>query len=178
MKKIFVLISFMGSVYAGPVALKMEQLSAKGLHNDACLLGFSTYRNVLNNESFLSLTAQECLKSDNINHLPILGVYLKSTPEYRMQSLYFTAIYQAKRLLYGALVDGLTLKGTALPKTDHFMTMLVEKIGKNEVKKNGNIWEVTNANKHYKLWSVQEGKEVRMYIEESVGGQKTLHTYW
>lgn len=166
MKAFCIGIIFSLSLWAGPLYEKMSSLYQSEQFEHACNVGIGAYRNVLSNENFLSLAALSCLKAGNLQASMIMGSYLKSTPEYRTQSLYFQTLFLAKQLLYAFMVDGQLPTLIVLPQTDHMVTKLVERIGKKEFTRKGEYVEVVSDKKMYRL---SISKEKKLIIEEKEG---------
>ncbi len=89
-------------------------------------------------EKILSLVGISCVKSDKLYLLPFIINKLKKTRLGRTNSVYFSTIVLQKKLLYGFLFDGFSIKGFSFPKGDYILSVVFDNIKKgNYIFENG-----------------------------------------
>jgi len=151
-------------------------------YDQVCNIGFENLNKYKNDESFISLYAFSCLKSDYIDRLAIPIAILKKSKESRSNSAFFSVILMQKKLLYHSLVDGYNLSELNLPTTKYILSEvfdLYSKIGKHKKRAFYLFENKTNNNITYKLYLVKSETFDKMVIEEFYDNVMVKrHIYW
>ncbi len=151
-------------------------------YNDACYLGAKTYLNYRDDNDFLTMFADACLKVDNINRMAFPAMLLVRDKSARSNSVYFLTILYQKKLLYKSLIDGFDVSKYKFPTTNYILSKIFVKYAKKEYKKFGDIYifkDDLDKTKKYEM-SLIKDKEVfkivlKTYINDTL---ERTRIYW
>ncbi len=115
--------------------------------------------------SFLSIVGDACAKEDDINILGIIVAKLNKTKSDRVNASYFATLILEKKLLYQFMNDGLDLSGLVLPKTEHILSRVFEKITQKRYKVIKNKIIISDKPYRYILW-LSPDLPAKLYIDE------------
>lgn len=181
MKIMLILLITIG-LYAADTKQTMLSLYQNSKFTDACHVGFKNFTNHRKDESYISLYAFSCLKSDYIDRLSIPIALLKYSKESRSNSAYFSIILMQKKMLYHALLDNYDLSSLNLPTTDYVLSKVFDlyaKLGDHEIRAYYLFEDEKDAKLTYKLYLVEENELKKVVIEEYYDGTSLKrHVYW
>ncbi|SFV52303.1 FIG00470045: hypothetical protein [hydrothermal vent metagenome] len=164
------------------ITTQMFQLFEKKEYAKSCTLGFRHFQQHKHNETFVSLYAFSCLKSDYIDRLSQPIIALKFSTEARKNAAYFTTILLQKKLLYYALIDGYDLSKFQFPTTDYVLSKVFDLYSKSPKKHDKKFYifnDLDNPNLSYKLFLIKKNNINKMVIEEYLNKIKIKrHIYW
>ena len=115
--------------------------------------------------SFLSIVGDACAKEDDINILGIIVSKLKMTKSDRANASYFATLILEKKLIYQFANDGLDLSGLVLPKTEHILSRVFEKLAQKKYKIIQNKITINDKPYRYILW-LSSDLPAKLYIDE------------
>jgi hypothetical protein len=133
------------------------------------------YQNIIkykNDENFLSIVGDSCVKTNNLYLLPYIINYLKHTPIGRRNAIYFLVIYNEKKLLYSFLFDNFDISSFNFPRTQHILSIVFENIKNKNYKKYQDKYFIKYNNITIKLYKESD----KMIIEEIDG--INIKRYW
>lgn len=151
-------------------------------YKQACNMAYKNFPKYKRDEEYVSLYAFSCLKLDYVDRLAIPITLLKSTPESRRNSVYFSTILLQKKLLYYAMIDEHPLENLNFPSTEHILSKVFDayaSLGSHETKSVYFFKDTTDSHLTYKLYLYKDKKIDKMVIEE-IKNSKILktHVYW
>ena len=148
----------------------------------ACNLGFKHFQEYKNSETYISLYAFSCLKSDYIARLVQPITALKFSKEARKNAVYFATILLQKKLLYYSLLDGYKLSKFQFPTTDYILSKVFNLYSQSTEDRNKKFYifkDPDNQNLLYKLFLIKDHNINKMVIEEYNNEIKIKrHIYW
>lgn len=100
-----------------------------------------------NNEGYINIYANSCLKLDKISRLALPITMLIKTKESRANASYYATIFLQKKLLYQAIIDKQDISYINLPKTDYILSKIFHMFVNKKYKKVQNhleFYEDTN----------------------------------
>jgi len=109
-------------------------------YKDACILAAKIYLSNRDDNDFLTVFADSCMKSDYINRMAFPAILLIRNPGARSNSIYFLTILYQKKLLYKSLVDGLDVSKYNFPTTNYILSKIFVKYAKKDYKKDGDTY--------------------------------------
>jgi len=115
--------------------------------------------------SFLSIAADACAKEDDINTLGIIIAKLYKNKSDRANASYFATLILEKKLIYQFMNDGLDLSGLVLPKTEHILSRVFEKLVQKRYKVIKNKIIIDDKPYRYILW-LSSDLPAKLYIDE------------
>ncbi len=115
--------------------------------------------------SFLSIVGDACAKEDDINILGIIVAKLNKTKNDRANASYFATLILEKKLLYQFMNDELDLSGLVLPKTEHILSRVLEKLAQKRYKITKNKIVADDKPYRYILW-LSSDSPPKLYIDE------------
>ena len=179
--KIILIILLSITLYAN-TKQKMLKFYKNKQYESACNIGFSHFTINKHDENFISLYAFSCLKSDHIDRLTLPIILLKSSPQARTNSAYFSVILMQKKILLHALLDGYKVSALNLPTTDFILSKVFDLYTKLNIKKHKNIYllkDKDDKNISYKLY-LGKNKFLNKIIIEKYDNMKLIkrHIYW
>lgn len=164
------------------ITQKMFQLYQNEEYAKACTLGFDHFKQYKNDETYASLYAFSCLKSDYIDRLSQPITTLKFSKEARKNAAYFATILMQKKLLYYSLVDGYKLSKFKFPTTDYVLSKvfdLYSKLPEHQTKEFYIFKDKNDPKLMYKLFIIIDHNIKKMVIEEYYDTIKIKrHIYW
>jgi len=181
-KKIIILFLILIDISFAKNLDDIKNLYSNGKYYKACSLSGGLYTVYKDDEVFLNLYADSCLKADMINRLMLPIIKLYKTKSERENAAYFSTILYEKKMLYHALCDGVDISYINLPKTNYILSKIFDKFirGKYDFK-NGSYWfsDDTNIDFKYKLSIEKENKIKKMYLR-TYKNNKIIKTrvYW
>ena len=181
-KKIFVLCFIFLNISFAYTLNDIEKLYSNGKYARVCSLSGSMYVAFKNDEKFLNMFANSCLKSDMINRLVLPIIKLYKTKQARENAAYFTTILYQKKMLYYALCDNIDISYINLPKVNYILSIIFDKFvrGKYEFK-NGSYWfnDDKKNNIKYKL-SIEEKNGIKKMYLRTYKNSKIVkvRVYW
>lgn len=113
------------------------------------------YFNFNDDENFINMYAYSCLETDMINRLARPITQLRKSKESRANATYYTTILYQKKLLYQAIIDGLTSLPSELPSTHYILSKIYHDYVKGNYELKENIYffhDKSNAALLYKLF--------------------------
>ncbi len=114
---------------------------------------------------FLSIAGDACVKEDDINILGIIVTKLNKTKSDRVNASYFATLILEKKLIYQFMNDGLDLSGLILPKTEHILSRVFEKLSQKRYKIIQNKIVINDKPYRYILW-LSSDMPAKLYIDE------------
>jgi len=161
---------------------QMFQLYQNKEYAKACSLGFRSFQQYKHDETYVSLYAFACLKSDYIDRLSQPIIALKFSKEARKNAAYFATILLQKKLLYYALIDGYDLSKFQFPTTDYILSKVFDRYSKlpKDTKREFYLFkDLHNPKLSYKLFLIKDHNIDKMVIEEYYNRSKIKrHIYW
>jgi len=166
MKKIllfFIIISYSFAIS------KIDVYNAyhKKNYKKACFEGAKIYFNFKKDNDFLTIFADSCLKTDNINRMAFPAMLLVRNSSDRSNAIYFLTILYQKKLLYKSLIDGFDVSGFKFPTTNYILSKIFVKYSKKEYIKKNNIYIFTddkNPNIKYKMKLIKDKNIYKILI--------------
>jgi len=128
-------------------------------YKDACYLAAKIYLKYKQDEDFLTLFANSCLKVDNINRMAFPALLLVDTPAARSNAIYFLTILYQKKLLYKSLIDGFDVSGYKFPTTNYILSKIFVKYINKNYKKIGKSYIFTDSFNPYKKYELSLAKD-------------------
>jgi len=131
-----------------------------------CEYGATIFRKFDN--TFASIVGDACAKEDYINVLGDIVKRLNKTKIDRSNASYFATLILEKKLIYQFMNDKIDLSGLSLPKTDHILSRVFEKLAKKQYKivdKNSMKIKIIDGDYKYIMW-LSPGKLKKVYIDE------------
>ncbi len=135
---------------------KMEDLYKKDFLK-ACEYGSSNWRQNEDNEKFMMMFGNACLKSDYIDYLAVPAARLGKTKESREAAALYSAMLTKKRLLLMALMDKTDISYISMPKVDHILSVAFDKMASKELKFENGTW--SDKNKTISIAVIDSPKE-------------------
>ena len=181
-KKIIILFLILIDISFAKNLDDIKNLYSNGKYYKACSLSGGLYTAYKDDEVFLNLYADSCLKADMINRLMLPIIKLYKTKSARENAAYFSTILYEKKMLYHALCDGVDISYINLPKTNYILSKIFDKFirGKYDFK-NGSYWfsDDTNIDLKYKLSIEKNYNTKKMYLR-TYKNNKIIKTrvYW
>jgi len=141
----------------------------KGNYKKVCFDG----RKILKGKpsSFLSLVGYACAQEDNIYFLYDIVKKLKKTKADRENASYFATLILEKKLIYQFMMDGIDLLHLLMPRTDHILSRVFDKLSQKNYKlldKSNNKIEIQDGKYRYILWNSNDFIK-KVYIDEYIG---------
>ncbi len=181
-KKILILLLILVNITFAKTLDDIKNLYANGKYSKACTLSGGLYMAYKDDEVFLNLFADSCLKSDMLNRMILPIVKLYKTKAARENAVYFSTILYQKKLLYHALCDNVDISYINLPKTDYILSKIFDKYVKKKYNfENGSYWfsDDFNINIKYKLSIEQTNGIKKMYLRTFKKNKKIkTRIYW
>lgn len=123
-------------------------------------------------DNYLSLVGNACAKEDDIQILGKILPKLNKTKNDRLNASYFATLILEKKLIYQFMNDNIKLTGLTLPKTNHILSRVFEKLAQNQYTKDHdklkNI-QINDGIYKYILW-LSGDKPPKVYIDEYKNG--------
>jgi len=165
----------------GSVKQQMLQHYKQKEYLQVCKVGYKNFHKYSKDENFISLYAFGCLYADYIDRLAVPTVALRFTKEGRSNAAYFSVILMQKKLLYHAMLDGVTLSEMKLPTTNYILSKVFDYYTK--AQKQGResyiFTDEEDPKKQYKLYLERTKKAPKIVIEEYLDGLlQKRHIYW
>ncbi len=181
-KKNFILCLILSNILYGNSLDDIKKLYNSKEYSKVCTQSGNIYMSFKDNEEFLNIFADSCLKSDMINRMILPIIKLNKTKQARENAAYFTTILYQKKLLYYALCDNADISYVNLPKTDYILSKIFQKYVKKEYKlQNNSYWFDDELDKDikYKLNIEIKNGVKKMYLKTYKNGNllKT-RVYW
>lgn len=133
-------------------------------------------------ENFVNIYADSCLKTDMINRLAIPITQLRKTKSARANALYYTTVIYQKKLLHHALIDGLSDVPNNLPTTSYILSKIYDKFANKDYKKDGDkyLFEDGNSTVSYKLYTRKDDDGYEKLVLKTMKDGKSIKTrlYW
>ena len=146
-------------------------LYKQGAYEDACKQGMSQYFQGNKEAHFAAMVGMACARVDLINPLGILQRNLVRTPTLRSTATFFTTLLLAKRLLYQHFVDGTPIEGLVLPKFDHVLTQVFDRMSRGEYERlPGGVIRIETPQRRY-LLSIAGSAPQWLFIDEYAGAE-------
>ena len=178
----FLILFFLFINAHATVKERMYQLYQNEEYAKACKTGYDYFKKHKNDETYVSLYAFSCLKSDYIDRLARAITALKFSKEARKNAAYFSTILMQKKLLYYSLVDGYQLSQFKLPTTDYVLSKVFDLYSKVDEKKRKKFYifkDPDDSKLIYKLYLLKQGNINKIIIEEYYDTIKIKrHIYW
>ena len=166
-KKIIILFLILINISFAKNLDNIKDLYSNGEYTKACSMSGGLYLTYKDDEVFLNLFADSCLRADMLNRLMLPIIKLYKTKSARENAVYFSTILYEKKMLYYALCDGVDISYINLPKTNYILSKIFDKFirGKYDFK-NGSYWFSNEANIDikYKLSIEKENNIKKMYL--------------
>lgn len=181
-KKIIILFLILINISFAKTLDDIKDLFLNGKYAKACSMSGALYNAYKDDEVYLNLFADSCLKSDMINRLMLPIIKLNKTKSARENAVYFSTILYEKKLLYYALCDGANISYINLPKTNYILSKIFDKFVRGKYNfKNGSYWfsDDSNIDVKYQLSIVKNSKIKKMYLR-TYKNSKIIKTriYW
>ncbi len=162
---LLLLLSFLGASGYD----KLFENYKKGNYKKVCFDG----KKILKGKpsSFLSLVGYACTQEDNIYILYDIVKKLKKTEADRENASYFATLILEKKLIYQFMMDGIDLSNLLMPKTDHILSRVFDKLSQKSYKlldKSNNKIEIQDGEYRYILWNSNDLVK-KVYIDEYRG---------
>ena len=150
-KKIIILLLILINITFAKTLEDIKNLYSDGEYSKACTMSGGLYMAYKDDEVFLNLFADSCLKSDMLNRMMLPIIKLYRTKAARENAAYFSTILYEKKILYHALCDGIDISYMNLPKTNYILSKIFDRFirGKYSLK-NGSYWFSDDANVNIK----------------------------
>ncbi len=144
-----------------------------------CLESAYFYKNGSKDEDLLSIIGDSCVKSDFINPLGYIVKNLITTPQARQNASYFSTILLQKKLIYQFVNDSLDLTNLRLPKTEHVLSVVFEKLATKNYEIDGDKIKIKLDKMSYiLLYKELKDKNTWMILEEYKNDKlSTRHWY-
>jgi len=160
----------------------IKDLYSNGKYAKACTMSGGLYLVYKDDEVFLNLFADSCLRADMLNRLMLPIIKLYRTKAARENAAYFSTILYEKKMLYHALCDGVNISYMNLPKTNYILSKIFDKFIRGKYNfKNGLYWfsDDKNIDTKYKLSIEKKNKIEKMYLR-TYRNNKIIKTriYW
>jgi len=126
-KKIFVFCFVLSNFLFASTLSDIENLYKQGKYPLVCTQSGHIYTENKNNEKFLNMFADSCLKSDMINRIVLPIIKLYKTKQARENAAYFTTILYQKKMLYYSLCDNIDISYINLPKINYILSKIFDK---------------------------------------------------
>lgn len=181
-KKIIILFFILINISLAKTLDDIKDLYLNGKYTKACSMSGRLYLVYRNDEVFLNLFGDSCLRADMLNRLMLPIIKLYKTKSARENAAYFSTILYEKKMLYHALCDGVDISYINLPKTNYILSKIFDKFirGKYDLK-HGSYWfsDDTDIDTKYKLSIEKKNKIKKMYLR-TYKNNKIIKTriYW
>ncbi len=181
-KKITILFLILINISFAKTLADIKDLYLSKEYAKACSLSGGLYMAYKDDEVFLNLFGDSCLKADMLNRLMLPIIKLYKTQSARENAAYFSTILYEKKMLYHALCDGTNISYINLPKTNYILSKIFDKFirGKYDFK-NGSYWfsDDVNIDIKYRLSIEKKSKIKKMYLR-TYKNSKIIKTriYW
>ncbi len=115
--------------------------------------------------SFLSIAGDACAREDDINVLSYIVIKLNKTKRDRANASYFATLILQKKLIYQFMNDNVELFGLVLPKTEHILSRVFEKLSQKRYKIIKGKVMIKDEPYRYILW-LSNDIPAKLYIDE------------
>ncbi|MFK5881863.1 MAG: hypothetical protein QM482_06580 [Sulfurospirillum sp.] len=181
-KKIFVFCFIFINISFAYTLNDIKKLYINKKYAKVCSLSGSMYVAFKNDENFLNMFADSCLKSDMVNRMVLPIIKLYKTKQARENAAYFTTILYQKKMLYYALCNNIDISYINLPKTNYILSKIFDKFVKGEYDlKNGSYWfsDDKNIAIKYRL-SLEERNNIKKMYLRTYKNNKIIkiRVYW
>ncbi len=181
-KNIIILLLILINISFAKTLEDIKNLYLNGKYSQACSMSGGLYMTYKDDEVFLNLFGDSCLKSDMLNRLMLPIIKLYKTKAARENAAYFTTILYEKKMLYHALCDGIDISYINLPKTNYILSKIFDKFTRGKYNlKDGAYWFSNDANIDikYRLSIEKKNNIKKMYLRTYKNNQiiKT-RIYW
>jgi hypothetical protein len=97
----------------------------------------------------------------------------------RSTASYFSALLLQKRLIYQFMIDGIDLSGFRLPKYDHVLSVVFDKLSKGDYKSLGGVTNMIKIDEGERtiFISISDDKPARVLVDEYKDA-KLLKRHW
>ena len=150
-----------------------------GKYKSVCKKGMHVYYQGRKDEHFAALVGVACANNDSINFLGILQRNLVGSPSMRSTASYFSALLLQKRLIYQFMIDGIDLSGFRLPKYDHVLSVVFDKLSKGDYESLGGATNMIKIDEKEKtiFISVSDDKPAKVLVDE-YKDSKLIKRHW
>ncbi len=181
-KKIFILCFIFINISFAYTLNDIKKLYTNKKYTRVCSLCGNMYVAFKNDENFLNMFADSCLKSDMISKMVLPIVKLYKTKQARENAAYFSTILYEKKMLYYALCDNIDISYINLPKTNYILSKIFDKFVKGEYDlKDSSYWFSNDKNVAIKYKLSIEGRNhiKKMYLRTYKNGKIIkVRVYW
>ncbi len=149
---------------------KIVESYKKGNYKETCHYGKKVLRKL--DDTFISLVGNACAKEDDINILGDIIKHLNKNKADRTNASYFATLILEKKLIYQFMNDDIDLSTLSLPKTDHILSRVFDKVAKGKYKivnKRDKKIKIIDGDFTYIMW-LSNNKPKRVYIDEFKNG--------
>lgn len=166
-------------LFASEFDSKLVKEYKAGKYKSVCKKGMHAYYQGRKDEHFAALVGVACANNDSINFLGILQRNLVGSPSMRSTASYFSALLLQKRLIYQFMIDGIDLSGFRLPKYDHVLSVVFDKLSKGDYKSLGGVTNMIKIDEGERtiFISISDDKPARVLVDEYKDA-KLLKRHW
>jgi hypothetical protein len=166
-------------LFASEFDSKLVKEYKAGKYKSVCKKGMHAYYKGRKDEHFAALVGVACANNDSINFLGILQRNLVGSPSMRSTASYFSALLLQKRLIYQFMIDGIDLSGFRLPKYDHVLSVVFDKLSKGDYKSLGGVTNMIKIDEGERtiFISISDDKPARVLVDEYKDA-KLLKRHW
>jgi len=149
-------------------------------YKQVCIKGNSITSKYLKDDTFLSVVALSCVKSDMLNTALRISKFMRNSKLARNNASYIANLYLIKKLLIQFMYDKIDLSNLSLPKSNHFLSIIFENLSSKNYKKKGDKIIIDLKDKTYILTPINENNKhkISILIVDKKTHKQYEHIFW